>query len=507
MPDKVEFNRTPRTKETVPSNPGITSHTKRYEQVAAQIAGQIEQGALRPGQKVPSLQRIHKQFGVSLSTAIRAYSLMEKEGLLECRPQSGFYVTPRPPAPPQPAPKVHKASRVEMGSFNKGELFEIRAMVEKELLRPDSEVLHLGTIELNPDLLPLAALQKSTAAGPRRVGPKGYLYNWPPGDLSLRRQLARHYLDRGLSLSANDFLTTTGCTEGIQLCLDAVAKPGDLIAVESPSCVWSQVFIQRKGLKALEIPTLPHKGMDLDFLEKSLRRHKVKACLSIPSFHNPTGSLMPEANKRRLVEMLAARDIPLIENDINGDLSFGGAPAKPAKAFDKKGLVLLCSSFSKTLATGLRVGWVTPGKFYGEIKLNKILGTMSCNTFTESSVGHFMEQGLYRRFLAKARKFYAANLQAFLGALPRFFPRGTRVHRPQGGLTLWVEFPKGVDSFRLCREAMAEKILVLPGPFMSSQGKFKNCIRITYGYPWSERVEKALETVGRLAKEQLSGQK
>jgi DNA-binding transcriptional MocR family regulator len=491
--------------QTAP-NAGSDSNgkTKRYEQIAAQITAQVEQGALQSGQKVPSLQRLRKQFGVSLSTAIRAYSLLEKEGLLECRPQSGFYVAPRPPVPPQPPPKVHKASDVDVGFYNKGELFQIRAMVEKELFRTDSQVLHLGTIELNPELLPLAALQKSIASGPRRVGSQGYLYNWPPGDLSLRRQLARHYLDRGLSLSPNDFLTTTGCTEGIQLCLGAVAKPGDLVAVESPTCPWTQIFLQRQGLKVLEIPVLPHKGMDLDYLEKALHRNKVKACLIIPSFQNPTGSLMPEAHKRRLVEMLSGQDIPLIENDINGDLHFEKTAPKPAKAFDKKGLVMICSSFSKTLATGLRVGWITPGKYYGDIKISKILNTMTCNVMTESALGSFMEQGLYRRFLAKARKFYFSNLQAFLHGIGKYFPKGTRVLRPQGGLTLWVEFPKDVDSFRLCREALAEKIFVVPGPFLSSQGKFRNCIRVTYGYPWSEKVEKAMERLGGLAKRQLA---
>ena len=302
-----------------------------YEQVVGKIAGLIGQRVLRPGDRIPSVRRLSSQMDVSISTVLQAYLLLESKGLIEARPQSGYFVKLRvDKLPPEPKISSPSASATPVG---------VSELVAKMLeAARDPEIVPLGAATLSHELLPVNQLNRAIAAIARRRGAAAINYDLPPGNEALRRQVARRSLDWGCNLSLNDVVTTCGGMEALNLCLRAVAKPGDTIVIESPTFFGILQVIESLGMKALEIATHPRDGMDLEALEHAIKRNRVKACMMIPNFNNPLGSCMPDKNKRALVDMLSRRDIPLIEDDIYGDFYFGNGRPKTAKAFDREGL-------------------------------------------------------------------------------------------------------------------------------------------------------------------------
>ena len=334
----------------------------------------------------------------------------------------------------------------------------------------------------------------------RAGGPGIDEYSFPPGHYELRRQVARHSMDWGGNLRPEEIVVTCGATEALHLCLRAVTQPGDLVAIESPMYFGTLLLLEHLKLRALEIPSDPRTGLSLDRLAAALKQHRVRACVASPNFSNPLGSLMPDEGKRELVRMLARRGIPLIEDDIYGDLHFGGTRPKAAKAFDTEGLVLLCSSFSKLLAPGYRIGWTAAGRFQAKVEMLKLTTTMSTPAFLQAAVAGFLETGGYDRHLRKMRAAFALQTEQMAAAVGEHFPPGTKVTRPAGGFVLWVQLPRGSDALRLHERALAEGISITPGPLFSARQGYRNYIRLSCGHPWSPRLAQALATLGRLAR-------
>ena len=166
----------------------------------------------------------------------------------------------------------------------------------------------------------------------------------------------------------DEIVITTGALEALTLSLQALTRPGDIVAIERPAFHAALEAVQRLHLKAVEIPVDPRTGLDLDALEKALDTHPVRACWFMTSFHNPTGATLTDERKRALIDLLAARNVPLIEDDVYGELHFGTSPTRPAKLYDDSGLVLHCGSFSKCLAPGFRIGWVAAGRYVRQIR-------------------------------------------------------------------------------------------------------------------------------------------
>jgi DNA-binding transcriptional MocR family regulator len=461
-----------------------------YDRVAERIATLIDRGTLRPGERIPSVRKFSAQLRVSISTVLQAYFLLEDRGFIEARPQSGFYVKLRVrDLPPEPKPSNPSLSATKVG------VADLVAKVFEASRNPD--VVPLATAIPSPDLLPTKQLNRLMAWVARHMGQQGVNYDFPPGNEALRRQVARRSLDWGCSLSPDDIVTSCGAMEALNLCLRAVARPGDTIAIESPT--FYGILQASLGMKALEIPTHPRDGINLEALGHAIKKNRVKACLVVANFNNPLGSCMSDANKKQLVEMLNRREIPLIEDDIYGDIYFGTARPKAAKAFDKEGMVLLCSSFSKTIAPGYRVGWTAPGRFKRQVEHLKSMNTVATATLPQLAIAKFLENGGYDRHLRKLRNALATQVQSVMLAISQHFPKGTRVTRPAGGFVLWVELPKQVDSVDLYRKALEKKISIAPGPIFSAKEKYRNFIRLSCGQPWSDKLEQALVTLGQLA--------
>jgi DNA-binding transcriptional MocR family regulator len=474
---------------------------KIFDQIAEKIVEQIRQGVLTPGAKVPSLRRLSRQLGVNQATVNRAYWKLESDRLLECRPQSGFYVRePLSPAQEEGRPEKGTPYVASVKQFTAKMRFF--SYVFAGFSNPANLLLCFGSPGLA--VLPDKSFRKSLVTAVTQATAKTFDYNWPAGSEPLKRQIARHYLECGLIVPPDKLILTSGASESLNVCFRAVTRPGDIVAVEAPLLPMMMMTLQNYHVKIVEIPIKPGQGMDLDYLKKALKKYPIKACLSMPNFNHPTGILVSDENKKRLVEMLAEKDAVLIENDTYGELYFGKTRPKPAKAFDKTGHVVLCSSFSKVLSPGIRVGWIIGRKNSNAEALSRFVGSASTNTFMEAAMADFMARGEYARHLRKVRKLLETNWKLYSAAMARYFPEGTLIKKPQGGPIAWVEFPARVDGFQLHREALEKNILIFPGQAYTLTPKFNNFAAIGFAHPWSESMDKVLKTLGDLAKKQLT---
>jgi DNA-binding transcriptional MocR family regulator len=364
----------------------------------------------------------------------------------------------------------------------------------------DPRLVQFGAAIPNPELLPLARLSRTLVGVVRADERAGGLFAMTPGYEPLRAQIARRALTAGCTLAPDEIVVTNGAQEAIDLCLRAVCRPGDTIAVESPVYYGILQAVEGYGLRALPVATHPRDGVDVAALENALVQNAVRACVLISNFHNPLGGTIPEATKRALAAMLARRGVPLIENDVFGDLVFGAERPKCVKAFDTTGDVLLCSSFSKTIAPGYRIGWVAAGRYQQEVEHAKIVTSLATSTPPQMAVAALLENGGYDHHLRRIRRVYAQRTAAMAHAVARHFPEGTKVTRPGGGFVLWVELPEDVDSVALYGAALRKNITIAPGPLFSARGQYRNCVRLNTAF-FSERTEWAVEALGVLVAE------
>ena len=470
-----------------------------YHQLADQIHDLIRAGTLRAGDRVPSVRRLSTQQRVSVSTVLQAYQRLEDIGVIEARPQSGYYVRRMSAGVKEPEP-----SRPPKRAFN----VEVNDLTEAVLgYAVDPDVVAFGSACPAPELFQLERVRRALSSNARRDRDSLGRYGLPPGTERLRRAIARRALEWGCRIDHRNLVTTSGCMEAINLCLRVVTKPSDLVALESPTYYGFLQILQSLGLRALEIPTHPRTGISLEALELALAEHPVKAVLVMPNVSNPIGASMSDAAKKRLVELLAEKNVPLIEDHIYAELQFDAVhPPRPAKCFDRAGNVMLCSSFSKTLSPGLKVGWIEAGKWRERLRMLKFVASGGSNELVEHTVAEILESGGYERSLRSLRRRFESQVDWARGVIAESFPRGTRVTRPAGAYIVWVELPKGCDSVALFERLIERGITIAPGPMFSASQRYRNCMRLSLGQPWSERQERALREIGRLAHE-LSGEK
>jgi DNA-binding transcriptional MocR family regulator len=463
-----------------------------YQQLADRLATMIHSRSLRPGDRMPSVRAFSRQQRVSIPTALHAYATLESRGDIEARPKSGFFVRARQ-ADMLPAPET---PRVAPKRTDGAALDPLESLLADQAVATS---VPLGAALAGPDLLPARELQRAMSAIARRSAAPLVTYDTPPGAIALRQVLARRSLEWGCNLTADDFIVTTGCTEALSLALAAVCSPGDTVVVESPTYFGIARMLRDMGLHALPVPISAESGLDVDRLAQVLRRTRVAACILIPNFHNPVGCLMPDDRKRAVVSLLVSHGVPLIEDDIYGDLQHEGPRPRCLKADDRTGTVMLCGSFSKTLAPGLRVGYIAPGIWYDRVIALKRSRTLASATLPALAVADLVRNGGYDRHLRAMRRALRDRVQRVRGAVADAFPAGTAVSRPEGGFVLWVELPRSVDTLQLFVKARAAGISVAPGALFGPSGGFEHYLRLNCGHPWSPRLGRAIETLGRIS--------
>lgn len=499
---------------------------KLYQRLADDISTLIRDGTMRLGERIPSVREISRERSLSTATVVRAYELLEAQGFIETRPRSGFYVGgqwqtgrasdgPAPASRKQsastaaPAPAPRRSTRVDVSEL----IFQVLESVRNRQLVP------FGSAFPSPLLFPMSRLARCLSAGAHKMNQWGTLDDLPPGSIELRRQISRRYLRSGARVAPDEIVITSGALEALNLSLQVLTRPGDIVAIESPAFYGCLQAIEALRLRAIEIPTHPRDGIDIEAFARTLERHPVRACWIMSNFQNPLGALIPEDNKRELARLLDKHDIPLIEDDVYAELFFGRQRPRPVKAFDRKGLVLNCSSFSKSLAPGYRVGWVAAGRFATAIQRRKVMSSLSTSAPAQDAIALYLHEGGYERHLSALRRALATQQQAALDSLARHLPGHVRISRPAGGYFLWLELPEGRDAIEIHRLALDAGFSIAPGPIFSPRcahprsglpgsppGRpthgpaFRHCLRLNYGHPWTPISDQAIRALGRIVR-------
>ncbi|MGF6527912.1 aminotransferase-like domain-containing protein [Variovorax sp. PvP013] len=464
----------------------------RYAVLARELEQQITSGLLRPGDRLPSVRQACAMRGLSPSTVFQAYYLLESRGLIHAVPRSGYFVAARasgaamaepPTSSPQPGSQV-----VDVNDL----VYTILGTTRTR------DVVPFGSAFPSPALFSLDRLRRALVSSTRRLEPWDMVDDLPPGNLQLKREITKRYVRLGMAVATDEIVLTHGAMEALNLCLNAVARPGDTVVVESPTFYVALQALQRLGLRAIEVPTHVREGIDLGRLGQVIELYRPKACWLMTTFQNPLGSLMPDAKKRDLVDLLARHDLPLIEDDVYAELYEGQVAPQPAKAYDRRGLVMHCSSFSKCLAPGYRVGWAVPGRLVREVERLKLMTSLSGSIPVQAALAEYLQEGGYDHHLRTLRRALQTQRESLFDAVIRNFPDGTRVARPAGGYFVWVTLPDAVDAMALHRAALAQRISLAPGPMFSARAEFQHHVRLTCGQPWDASLERAIRTLARL---------
>jgi DNA-binding transcriptional MocR family regulator len=472
---------------------GPLPHETLYEHLAADIATSIENGTLRPGDRLPSVRQLTASRGVSPATVFEAYYLLEARGLVRARPRSGYYVAPEPscrtaepeaPSNPDPTPRLVQISDI---------------IYETLQATASRQVVPLGSAFPSPALFPWQQLARTLAQAVTKLDPWATVESLTPGHEGLRRQIALRYLVDGVRTDIDQIIVTNGAMEALNLSLAAVTKPGDAVVVESPCFYACLQAIERLGLRAIEVPTCPRTGIELEPLEQAIVAHKPAAVWLMTNFQNPLTSSKSFEQKRALVALLHKHQLPLVEDDAYLELFADEGRVPSTKVFDDEGWVLHCSSFSKTLAPGFRVGWVSAGRFTKQVAQQKLAASLATSVPVQAALANYLARGHYERHLRALRARLRSLRDQYSELIAQSFPAGTRISRPAGGYFLWVEMPAGVDALSLGREAMEAGISLAPGPLFSASRDFAHCVRINCGHPLTEDIANAVRLVGALA--------
>jgi DNA-binding transcriptional MocR family regulator len=478
----AQFNDGPR--HTDSGNPLL------YEKVARLIESQILSGTLRTNDRIPSVRAMSRSTGVSVATVVQAYWQLENAGLVESRPQSGFFVRPRAQHLPQPKSRVIRTSKPRSVAT------EVLDACRETLLRTD--VVMLNGAFTSPTLCPTTRLNNIARQIFRERPMNAAEIIASPGHEGLRREIAKRMSLLGAPTTADEVVITSGTMDAVTLALGVLCQPGDTVLVESPTYFGLLQAVEHLRLKLVEAPNHPSGGIDVEAVRRAVRTHKLAAAILMPNFNNPSGSLTPDDAKRELVAVLAGNGIPIVEDDIYGDLNFSGERPLSLRAFDESGLVVSCGSVSKTIALGYRLGWAVSSQFHTDITRAKFFSSVACPTLQQLILARYYASGGYERYLRRVRRLLLENSQHLIASIAEYFPPGTKVTRPAGGVVLWVELPTQVDGIELFRTALASRIGTLPGMVFSAKGDFRNFVRLNCGLPWTTTVQRAVQKLGKL---------
>ncbi|GAB3366857.1 MULTISPECIES: aminotransferase-like domain-containing protein [Giesbergeria] len=480
------------------SAPELTpsSTSPLYAQIAQRMALLIDHRAFKPGQRLPSVRDLAATNGVSISTAVQALRWLEERNLVEARPKSGYFVAqsgralalPATSRPPRRSMVVERQSRAEvlMALAETSHVVSFGGACPKDPLFFDETRVR-------------TALNRATRAHRFSL----VEYSDSPGSQALRTAAVQRALHLGCQLEADNIVVTASCIHAVGLCLRAVSKPGDIVALESPTHFGFLDLLESLNLRVLEIPTHPKEGISLAALQLALDTQPVKAVLTVPTLSNPLGAVMRHQNKKALVKMLADRQIPLIEDVVFNDLMASDERRKAAKAFDVDGGVMVCGSFSKTVAPGIRLGWVEAGRWHDTVRRLKRTQGVPTNAVLENALADLVTQVGYESRLRRLSQYMKERLSEARDLIAQSFPKGTRVSAPPSGYTLWLELPEQFDAMQLFRQCQREDIIFGPGGLFSATDRFDHCLRLSFAGPWTHVEKRALVRMGELARQQM----
>ena len=476
----------------------MSQRSTLYESIANQWMEKIRTQQYAYGQRLPGTRQMAKLHEVSINTILNVQKVLESQGYIRAIERSGFFVCW------QPTIDI-KNTLVKQTSFFPSPKPVKHQKIVQALLQATQQhaILPLGAALPSSDFYPIEALKKSASKVIRRSTTFAKGYSFPPGEFKLRAILKNRLSLANCHLDEDDWVITNGCHEAIILALKAVTKPGEIVALESPTYFGLLQALDSLQLKALEIPTHPEQGIEIEALEEACHQWPIKACVLVTHFSNPLGSCLSTGKKQKLLSLLNKNNIPLIEDDVYGDLAFDGHRPPPIKSFDEQGMVLYCGSFSKTVTPNLRVGWIAAGQFNERIKHLKFTHSLASSSLEQDILAHFLEYGHYDRHIRKLQSTYRNLVLDTREHLIKYFPMGTLVSLPKGGFVLWITLPARISAMSLYEKALQHNISISPGELFTTSRKYRNAFRINCAHTWSAQYEKALELLGHISHQLL----
>jgi len=462
-----------------------------YLDMANKLASMIEENVYKAGEKLPSLRSLHRQNGISIGTVLQAFNHLADKGLITSREKSGYFVSygfKRKLPPPQTIPASLSERTVR-----------IDRLLQK--LRADGtgkDFVSFANALPDHRLLPFNGIKRALQTVSRDISGSYLAIEERKGNVQLREEIAKRSFAWNGSLHADDLVITNGAMEAVILCLKAVTKEGDTILAQDPCYYGIMQTLEYLNLKVVTIPCHSDTGIDVADVEAACDKFDVKACVLVANFNNPDGACLNSEKKRQLAELASKRKLPVIEDDLYGDIFFHGNRPDTIKTYDKNGWVMYCSSFSKSLVPGFRIGWCAPGKFAYEVaRLKSMHNGPVCN-FTQRALHQLLASGLYERHLKKFRVELQKNLLRTMHLIEQHFPEGTKISSPFGGLVIWIELPPNINTVNLQDEAFTRGISYAPGEIFSANGDYQNYLRISFCRLWDTKTENALIRLGEL---------
>ncbi len=474
------------------------SHVPLYVQLRDQLRALVHCGDLRPGDRIPASRELASQLGVHRTTVANAYAELEAEGLIQGHVGRGTFIrattAPLRIAPPPPA--------AGNGGVRWESLFaDERADEALSRLTQAVPAESLSFVMARPaeEFFPVEEFRNCCNTVLRREAAQILQLGPSDGYAPLKEVLVQLLRSEGLQIKDENLLITDGCQQGLDLLCKAFLRPGDAVVLENPTYPGAIAIFAGTRVRCLGVPvrTDAEPGVDIAALEATLMANRVKLLVVTPDFQNPTGTTLPLAARRRLLEIAARHQVPVVEDHIYARLRSRGERVPSLKQLDRANLVIQLDSFSKVAFPGLRVGWcIAPESVIERLRLVKQTTDIHTDQLAQATLAEFTRRGLLTRHLARMRKVYSSRLAVLEDALKRHMPEEVRWTRPQGGMCLWVELPPGFDASELLIHVRERGVLFAPGRYFYFQNPQPNALRLGFAGLDERRIARGVATLG-----------
>jgi DNA-binding transcriptional MocR family regulator len=464
---------------------------RRYEQVVSYIRRRIEAGTLKPQERLPSVRALSEATGFSMVTVHHGYALLESEGVIEARPRAGFFVAARSPElrsffDPPSSGRAPSAAPVSIDSLN----FKVMAAWHNKDLEA------FGAVYPSDDIFPRRRIYQTLRQVLLRDPDRAPETDAPEGDPLLREIIAKRMAQRGIIVRPGDVLVTGGGLQGLDICVGALTRPGDTVLVETPTFFPLLDALRRRHLMALEIYSHPRNGIDPDQFAYLLEKNEVAACLLMPVNHYPTGVTYAEDTMRRIVGIASQRKVPIIENDMFGNLSYASEFTPSLKAYDTEGYVVQFSSLPGLAPSGYGISWIVGERFHSALLEQKFFTNLfGGDGLLQRAAAEFISKGYYERPLRNIRQTLEGRMRRGLRLISEMLPKDCAISNPSGGFVCWIRGPQSFDAVNASRRALLADISLAPGPMFSPAASFRNFLALNFSFDWTADRVKKLEKI------------
>lgn len=477
-----------------------------YRQISQRLREAIISGELAEGVRLPTERALAHELGVNRTTIMNAYNELASEGLIEGHVGRGTLVKR----------SYFSQDDEEYAQETPSWLIGLAAG-EDSVLGPDARVLSelasmgerrdvisfaAGTPAT--DLLPAELLQTILSDNLLEARQNALGYCPVEGQQNLRRAIANRMRQRGVTVDLQHILILSGSTQGIGLVSRFLLNPGDEVVVEVPTYLGAIQTFRALGARVIGVPT-DNDGIRVDLLESILARRSPRFIYTLPTFQNPTGVVMSQERRRRLLRLARRHQIPIVEDDPYGEIYYEGKEPQPLKALDTQGIVLYLSTYSKILAPGLRVAWLAaPEQMIERLSLHKQVFDLNTNAIGQWTVCEMLQRNLLDAHLKLVREIYQKKRDTMLQAIHTYWPESVRVNHPAGGFHLWCRLPADLRARSLLREAAHEQVAFVIGePFHVDGGGHRN-IRLSFASPEEAHITEGIQRIGKAMERMLS---